>query len=66
MTTPVNPMGLDELHRLLDKIVKTMQRMRDAMNSADNDTQRGLVATLYTKALVAKLQVKADIERMTP
>lgn len=59
-----NPMELDELHRLLDKITTAMQQMRDAMNIADNDVQRGLVATLYTKALIAKLQVKADLVRL--
>lgn len=57
-------MELDELRRLLDKLTVALQELRDAMSIADNDVQRGLVATLYTKALIAKLQVKADIARL--
>jgi hypothetical protein len=56
-------MELADLQLLLEQITLAMRTMQSHIANADDDAQRGLVATLYTKALVAKLQVQADIER---
>lgn len=59
-----NPMGLNELRELLVDINSTLEQVREAINAMqDEPNHQGLLATLYTKTLMVKLQVQADIER---
>ena len=59
-----NPMGLDELRELLGDINSTLEHVREAINAVhDEPNHQGLLATLYTKTLMVKLQVQADMER---
>ena len=59
-----NPMGLNELRELLDDINSTLGQIREAIDAVQGEpNQQGLLAALYTKTLMVKLQVQVDMER---
>ena len=63
---PRNPMGLNELRELLVDINSTLEQVREAIEATQGEhNQQGLLATLYTKTLMVKLQVQADMERLS-
>lgn len=64
MSTQRNPMGLNELRELLGDINSTLGQIQEAIDAMhDEPNQQGLLATLYTKTLMVKLQVQVDMER---
>ena len=64
MTTNRNPMGLDELKELLEDITSTMGQIRNAMDALQGEPeQQGLLSSLFTRVLMIKLQVQADMEK---
>lgn len=61
-----NPMGLVELRELLADITSSLQQIRDAMDTMQGEpNSQGLLATLYTKTLMVKLRVQADMEKLS-
>lgn len=59
-------LGLDELRELLGDINSTLEQVREAIKvTQGSPNQQGLLATLYTKTLMVKLQVQADMERLS-
>ena len=65
-TQPRNPMGLEELRVLLDDVTSALGQLQGAIGiMQDSPNQQGLLVALYTKALMVKLQVQADMERLT-
>lgn len=61
-----NPMGLVELRELLADITSALQQIRDAMDTMQGEpNSQGLLATLYTKTLMVKLRVQADMEKLS-
>lgn len=59
-----NPMGLNELRELLGDINSTLGQIREAIDAAQGEpNQQGLLAALYTRTLMVKLQVQIDMER---
>ena len=68
MTTPRNrnPMGLEELREVHRDLVSTLEQITEAMDAMrESPNHQGLLATLYTKALLAKTRVQVDMERLT-
>ena len=65
MTAPQhrNPMELAELQHLLRKTIASLEQLRDTIDTARSDAERGLMASLYTKLLMIKLQLDCDLER---
>lgn len=64
MTTNRNPMGLDELKELDEDVTSTLAQLREAIDAVQGDDRmQGLLTTLYTKTLMIKLQVQADMEK---
>jgi hypothetical protein len=64
MTTNRNPMGLGELKELLEDITATMEQIRNAMDALqDEPNQQGLLSSMFTRVLMIKLQVQADMEK---
>ena len=64
MTTNRNPLGLDELKELDEDVTSTLAQLREAIDAVQGDDRmQGLLATLYTKTLMIKLQVQADMEK---
>lgn len=64
-TQPRNPMGLAELRELRADVTSTLGQIQTAMDAVrDEPNHQGLLATLYTKTLMVKLQVQADMEKL--
>jgi hypothetical protein len=61
-----NPMGLVELRELLGEITSSLKQIRDAMDTMQGEpNSQGLLATLYTRTLMVKLRVQADMEKLS-
>lgn len=57
-------LGLNELRELLGDINSTLGQIREAIDAAQGEpNQQGLLAALYTRTLMVKLQVQIDMER---
>ncbi len=61
-----NPMGLVELRELLVEITSSLKQIRDAMDTMQGEpNSQGLLASLYTRTLMVKLRVQADMEKLS-
>ncbi len=61
-----NPMGLVELRELLVEITSSLKQIRDAMDTMQGEpSSQGLLASLYTRTLMVKLRVQADMEKLS-
>lgn len=70
MTTPPtqqrrNPMGLEELQAVHRDVTSTLEQIKAAIDVLqDEPNQQRLLVTLYTKAMMVKLQVQVDMEKL--
>ena len=59
-----NPMGLEELQHVHHDVTITMEQLRGALEEVRGEQmQMEILTALYTKALMVKLQVQADMEK---
>lgn len=60
----MNPMGLDELQAAHHDVTATLEQIREAIDVMQSEpNQQSLLIALYTKALMVKIQVQADMEK---
>jgi len=59
-----NPMGLEELQHVHHDLTTTMEEIRESIDAVRGEhMQMEILTAIYTKALMVKLQVQADMEK---